>query len=241
MDKQKYIIEVKNLDKIYGGVVETIALKNINFNVKEGEFISIIGPSGSGKSTLMHILGCLDTPTSGDYFLEGENIAYCTEDELAEIRKTKIGFVFQQFNLLGRISVLENVTLPLVYAQIPKKERQFKAEKCLEEAAFPKDFWHHLPNQLSGGMMQRAAIARSLVNDPKLILADEPTGNLDSKTGEKILETFRDLYKKGRTIILVTHDRYIAEQAKRIISLKDGEIIEDKKLEESKEFQTMKE
>ncbi len=238
---QQFIIEVKNLTKIYDGVVETIALKNINLNIKEGEFISIIGPSGSGKSTLMHILGCLDTPTSGDYFLEGKNIAHCSEDELAEIRKTKIGFVFQQFNLLGRVSVLENVMLPLVYAEIPKKEREKKAEKCLEEAAFPKEFWNHLPNQLSGGMMQRAAIARALVNDPKLILADEPTGNLDSKTGEKILETFKDLYKKGRTIILVTHDRYIAEQARRIIFIKDGEITEDKVIEESKEFQAMKE
>ncbi len=240
-DSLKYIIEVKNLSKIYDGVVKTIALNNINLNIREGEFISIIGPSGSGKSTLMHILGCLDTPTNGDYFLEGENIAHCSEDELAEIRKRKIGFVFQQFNLLGRVSVLENVMLPLVYAEIPKKEREEKAKKSLEEAAFPKEFWHHLPNQLSGGMMQRAAIARALVNDPKLILADEPTGNLDSKTGEKILETFKDLYKRGRTIILVTHDRYIAEQARRIIFIKDGEIIEDKSLKESKEFQIMKE
>ncbi|HOV88775.1 MAG TPA: ABC transporter ATP-binding protein [Candidatus Paceibacterota bacterium] len=237
----KTTIQVKNLSKIYGGVVETVALKNINLSIASGEFVSIIGPSGSGKSTLMHILGCLDKPTSGEYFLDGRDISHCTDDELADIRKTKIGFVFQQFNLLGRISVMENVMLPLVYAQVPKKEREKIAARSLEEAAFPKEFWHHFPNQLSGGMMQRAAIARALVNDPSLILADEPTGNLDSKTGEKILATFKDLHQKGRTILLVTHELYIAEQAERIISLKDGEIVEDKTRKESKGFQEMRE
>ena len=239
--QEKNIIEVKNLSKVYDGVVETIALRNINMSIREGEFVSIIGPSGSGKSTLMHILGCLDKPTSGEYIFEEKNISHFSEDELADIRKTKIGFVFQQFNLLPRATVLRNVALPLVYSNVSKKEREVRAGKVLEETAFPKEFWNHLPNQLSGGMMQRVAIARALVNDPILILADEPTGNLDSKTGEKILATFKELHHRGRTIILVTHDRYIAEQAKRIISLKDGEIIEDKKIEESEEFKIMRE
>jgi putative ABC transport system ATP-binding protein len=236
-----YLIEVKNLTKIYPGMVETVALKNINFKIHKGEFVSIIGPSGSGKSTLMHILGCLDKPTSGEYWFDGENISQFSDDELAEIRKKKIGFVFQQFNLLPRANVLRNVMLPLVYAQVPLKEREELAKKVLEESAFPKEFWYHLPNQLSGGMMQRVAIARALVNNPILILADEPTGNLDSKTGEKVLETFKKLHQQGRTIVLVTHERYIAEQAERIIALKDGEIVEDKKIVQSKEFQKISE
>jgi putative ABC transport system ATP-binding protein len=236
-----YLIEVKNLTKIYPGTVETVALKNINFKIHKGEFVSIIGPSGSGKSTLMHILGCLDKPTSGEYWFDGENISQFSDDELAEIRKKKIGFVFQQFNLLPRANVLRNVMLPLVYAQVPLKEREELAKKVLEESAFPKEFWYHLPNQLSGGMMQRVAIARALVNNPILILADEPTGNLDSKTGEKVLETFKKLHQQGRTIVLVTHERYIAEQAERIIALKDGEIVEDKKIVQSKEFQKISE
>ncbi|MGB9848191.1 MAG: ABC transporter ATP-binding protein [Minisyncoccia bacterium] len=238
----KPLIEVKNLTKIYySGAVETVALKNINFKIEKGEFVSIIGPSGSGKSTLMHILGCLDKPTKGEYWFDGENIMETNEDKLVEIRKKKIGFVFQQFNLLPRVNVLKNVMLPLIYAQVPLKRREEIAKKALEESAFPKEFWYHLPNQLSGGMMQRVAIARALVNDPILILADEPTGNLDSKTGEKVLETFKDLHRRGKTIILVTHERYIAEQAERIIALKDGEIVEDKKLVQSKEFQKIKE
>jgi len=164
--QEKNIIEVKNLSKIYDGVVETIALRNVNMSIREGEFVSIIGPSGSGKSTLMHILGCLDKSTSGEYIFEEKNISHFSEDELADIRKTKIGFVFQQFNLLPRATVLRNVALPLVYANISKKEREVRAAKVLEETAFPKEFWNHLPNQLSGGMMQRVAIARALVNDP---------------------------------------------------------------------------
>lgn len=222
------MIECKNISKTYkSGEAETQALKDISFEIQDGEFVAIMGPSGSGKSTLMHILGCLDKPTSGQYFFEEKNISELTDDELADIRKGKIGFVFQQFNLLPRATVLRNVMLPLIYAGIPKEKKEEIVKSALKSAAFPEEFWYHLSNQLSGGMIQRVAIARSLVNNPFLILADEPTGNLDSKTGEMVLKTFDDLNKQGRTIILVTHERYIAERARRIISLKDGEIIED--------------
>ena len=221
------IIKLENISKTYKNEIEYPVLKNISFSIEKGEFVAIIGPSGSGKSTLMHILGCLDKPTSGKYFFEGKDVSSLSDDELAEIRKKKIGFVFQQFNLLPHRSVLKNVMLPLVYAGVSSFERERIAKEVLRNSAFPEDFWYHLPNQLSGGMMQRVAIARALVNDPVLILADEPTGNLDSKTGEKVLETFEGLNKQGRTIILVTHERYIAKRAKRIISLKDGKLISD--------------
>lgn len=222
------LIEVKNVTKVFkSGEVETVALRGVSFSVEKGEFVAIVGPSGSGKSTLLHILGCLDKPTSGQYFFEGRDISTLSDNELAEIRKKKIGFVFQQFNLLPRATVLRNVTLPLVYANVPEREREKIAKKCLLDAGLEEKRFHHFSNQLSGGEMQRVAIARALVNDPLLILADEPTGNLDSKTGEKILETFENLNKKGRTIILVTHEKYIAQRAKRIISLKDGEIVSD--------------
>jgi len=200
-----------------------------------------MGPSGSGKSTLMHILGCLDIPTSGNYFFEGENIAKLTENELAEIRRDKIGFVFQSFNLLPRTTVLRNVALPLIYAGISQKERIERAKEALKAVAFPEEFWNYYPNQLSGGMMQRVAIARALISNPNIILADEPTGNLDSKTGEVVLEAFQKLNDKGHTVVLITHDIYIAQTAKRIISLKDGEIIEDSKTSESKSFKEIKE
>jgi len=236
------MIECKDVSKIYKrGEIETHALKNISFKINGGEFVAIIGPSGCGKSTLMSILGCLDTPTSGQYLFEGRDVSKLSDDELADIRKNKIGFVFQQFNLLPRATVLRNVMLPLVYAGVPKKKREEIAKSVLESSALPKEFWNHLSNQLSGGMMQRVAIARALVNNPLLILADEPTGNLDSKTGEKVLETFENLNKQGRTIILVTHERYIAEKAKRIISIKDGEIIEDVTNHRSKAVQQIKE
>lgn len=221
------IIKLENISKTYKNEIEYPVLKNISFSIEKGEFVAIIGPSGSGKSTLMHILGCLDKPTSGKYFFEGKDVSSLSDDELAEIRKKKIGFVFQQFNLLPHRSVLKNVMLPLVYAGVSSFERERIAKEVLRNSAFPEDFWYYLPNQLSGGMMQRVAIARALVNDPVLILADEPTGNLDSKTGEKVLETFEGLNKQGRTIILVTHERYIAKRAKRIISLKDGKLISD--------------
>jgi len=230
------IIKLENISKTYKNEIEYPVLKNISFSIEKGEFVAIIGPSGSGKSTLMHILGCLDKPTSGKYFFEGKDVSSLSDDELAEIRKKKIGFVFQQFNLLPHRSVLKNVMLPLVYAGVSSFERERIAKEVLRNSAFPEDFWYHLPNQLSGGMMQRVAIARALVNDPVLILADEPTGNLDSKTGEKVLETFEGLNKQGRTIILVTHERYIAKRAKRIISLKDGKIISDTKESDHQEI-----
>jgi len=222
------MIECKNISKIYrNGMVETIALKKATFTIKDGEFVAIVGPSGSGKSTLMHILGALDAPTSGEYLLDGQDISKFSDDELADIRRSKIGFVFQSFNLLPRATVIRNVMLPLVYSGVPVQEREIRAKKSLQNAGLDESRFYHLSNQLSGGQMQRVAIARALVNNPTLILADEPTGNLDSKTGEIVLETFRNLNKQGKTIVLITHERYIAEQAERIISIKDGEIIED--------------
>lgn len=225
------IIECKNIKKVYrNGDIETVVLKGISFVVKEGEFVAIMGPSGSGKSTLMHILGALDTPTSGEYLLDGKNIAQLSQDELSEIRLDKIGFVFQSFNLLSRATVLRNVALPLVYAGIPKEDREQVAERCLRQSAFPEEFWHHYSNQISGGMMQRVAIARSLVNNPAMILADEPTGNLDSKTGETVLHTFQSLnMEHGKTIVLITHESYVAEHADRIIHILDGNILTDEK------------
>ena len=222
------MIEAKNITKVYkSGDVETKVLKGISFSIKEGEFVAIIGPSGSGKSTLMHILGCLDVPTSGQYFFGGKDVSQLSDDESADIRKKKIGFVFQAFNLLPRTTVLRNVMLPLVYANILKAEREEIAKRALLSAGLDEKTFYHLSNQLSGGEMQRVAIARALVNNPTIILADEPTGNLDSKTGEIVLKTFKNLNKQGRTVILITHEKYIAERAKRTISLKDGEIIED--------------
>jgi len=207
------------------GAVETKVLKDISFGIQDGEFVAIMGPSGSGKSTLMHILGCLDAPTSGKYFFDGKNVFGLSDDELADIRKNKIGFVFQSFNLLPRATVLRNVCLPLVYAGVSKEKREKQAKQVLSEAAFPEEFWYYRSNQLSGGMMQRVAIARALVNNPSLILADEPTGNLDTTTGELVMETFQRLHKeKKRTIVLITHEEYIAKKAQRIIHLRDGEI-----------------
>jgi putative ABC transport system ATP-binding protein len=222
------MIECKNIVKIYrNGVEETPVLKNISLKINEGEFVAIIGPSGSGKSTLMNILGCLDAPTSGQYFLDSRDVSKLSDDELADIRKNKIGFVFQSFNLLRRTSVIKNVILPLVYMEVPVQEREARAAAALKSAGLDESRFYHLSNQLSGGQMQRVAIARALVNNPKIIFADEPTGNLDSKTGEIVLQTFQNLNKEGRTIILITHEKYIAAHAKRIISIRDGEIVED--------------
>ena len=192
--------------------------------------MAIVGPSGSGKSTLMHILGALDRPTDGSYFLNEKNMLELSNNELAEIRSQKIGFVFQSFNLLSRAGVLRNVMIPLVYDdKTAKKERQQKAEKALRAVGLEKERWHHFSNQLSGGQMQRVAIARALINEPDLILADEPTGNLDSKTGDIVLSTFKRLnQEKGHTIILITHERYVAEHANRMIEIKDGMIVSDR-------------
>jgi putative ABC transport system ATP-binding protein len=226
------MIECKNIAKIYkSGEIETHALKSASFKINDGEFMAIMGPSGSGKSTLMHIIGCLDTPTIGQYLLDGKDVSQLSDDELADIRMQKIGFVFQAFNLLPRATVLRNVTLPLIYAGISKEEREDRAREALRAAAFPEDFWNHYSNQLSGGMMQRVAIARALVNNPTLVLADEPTGNLDTKTGEIVLDTFQRLHQEqGRTIVLITHEPYVAEHAERIINIRDGSIVEDSKV-----------
>lgn len=225
------MIEVKNITKTYtSGIEPFTALRGVSFTINDGEFVAIMGPSGSGKSTLMHILGALDTPTSGTYHLDGRDVSEYDEDELAKIRREKIGFVFQSFNLLPRTSALRNVTLPLVYAEVDEDERIERASSALKSAGLDPKHFQNLSNQLSGGQIQRVAIARALVNNPSLILADEPTGNLDSKTGEIVLGTFEYLNKKlGRTVILITHERDVAEHADRIIVIKDGEIIEDSK------------
>jgi len=221
------MIECKNIVKTYfSGDVATAVLKNISFKIADEEFVAITGPSGSGKSTLMHILGALDTPSSGEYLLDGENVANFTDDELADIRKNKIGFVFQSFNLLPRATVMRNVILPLIYAGVSENEREEIATKALLAAGLDESHFYHLSNQLSGGQMQRVAIARALVNNPSLILADEPTGNLDTKTGEIVLETFRQLNERyKRTIILITHEMDVARRADRIIQIRDGEIV----------------
>ncbi|MEK7648660.1 MAG: ABC transporter ATP-binding protein [Patescibacteria group bacterium] len=223
------MIDLKNISKTYTtGSVELQALKEVSFSVKSGEFIAIMGPSGSGKSTLMQIIGALDTPTSGTYYLEGRDVSSLNEDELADIRREKIGFIFQAFNLLPRTTVLRNVMLPLVYSGIQHSQRIIRAKAALAAAGLDEGHYHHLSNQLSGGQIQRVAIARALINNPSIILADEPTGNLDSATGEIVLETFQRLNKEqGRTIILITHERYVAEHAERILFIKDGMLCED--------------
>ncbi len=226
-----FMIEIKNITKSYNtGEVEFQALKGISFTIKDGEFVAIMGPSGSGKSTLMNILGALDIPTTGEYFLDGKDVSALSEDELAKIRKVKIGFVFQSFNLLKRTSVVRNVALPLLYTGMPKAQRLIKAKEALVSSGFEEDHFYHLSNQLSGGQMQRVAIARALVNDPSLILADEPTGNLDTKTGEKVLETFKKLNDKGHTIILITHEHDVAIHANRVITIRDGLVERDENI-----------
>ncbi|MBI4037342.1 ABC transporter ATP-binding protein [Candidatus Daviesbacteria bacterium] len=223
------MIKLNKLSKVYqSGDMETVALSNISFEIKAGEFVAIMGPSGSGKSTLMHIIGALDTPTSGSYFLDGEEVKKLSEDYLAGIRNRKIGFVFQAFNLLPRRSALENVSLPMVYAGISQAEREKRAKKLLEMVGLG-DRLDHAPNQLSGGQQQRVAIARSLTMDPAIILADEPTGNLATTQGIEIMKIFQKLNKEGHTIVMITHELEIARYAKRVITLRDGKIVSDLK------------
>ena len=219
------IITVDNVNKTYkNGLLELQVLKNISFKVDKGEFLAIMGSSGSGKSTMMNILGCLDNQYEGKYILDGIDISKSTENELSEIRNKKIGFIFQSFNLLPRLTALENVELPLVYSSVPKEERHKRANELLEMVGL-KERTHHRPNELSGGQRQRVAIARALVNNPSIILADEPTGNLDSKSEAEIIEILQKLNKMGKTIVIVTHEPNIGEIAQRKIVFKDGEII----------------
>lgn len=221
------LIELSNIKKIYEiGTVTVPALNGVNVGVNQNEYVAIMGPSGSGKSTLMNIVGCLDTPSDGTYILNNHNVSEMTDDELAEIRNREIGFVFQTFNLLPRASALHNVELPMIYNGTPAAKRREHAEQALEKVGLT-DRMHHKPNELSGGQRQRVAIARALVNNPSIILADEPTGNLDSRTGEEIMEIFEDLHDGGNTIILVTHEEYIAEHSDRIIRLRDGRVERD--------------
>ena len=219
------IITVDKVNKTYkNGSLELQVLKNISFKVQKGEFLAIMGSSGSGKSTMMNILACLDSQYEGTYILDGIDISKLTENQLSEIRNKKIGFIFQSFNLLPRLSALENVELPLVYSSVPKAERHKRAAELLEMVGL-KDRMHHKPNELSGGQRQRVAIARALVNDPSIILADEPTGNLDSKSEEEIIEILQELNRTGKTIVIVTHEPNIGDIAQRQIVFKDGEII----------------
>lgn len=222
------LIEVKNLKRTFGEEVKTYALKNATFNIDEGEFVAIMGPSGSGKSTLMHILGLLDRASGGDFKFNNKKVSNLDDNELATLRNEQIGFVFQSFNLLQRTTVLDNVTLPLIYSKNNFHAKQ-RAEEVLNKVGLGHRL-HHYTNQISGGEKQRVAIARALVNNASIILADEPTGNLDSKSGAQIMEILQKLNDDGNTIILVTHETYTAECAKRIIKMKDGEIISDKKL-----------
>ena len=221
------VVQVIDLKKKYQmGDSELMALKGVNFEIEKGEFVSIMGSSGSGKSTLMNIIGCLDKQSEGEYILEGINIKDKTQNELAYIRNQKIGFVFQSFNLISRTSALKNVELPMIYAKKDSNYRTKRAEKLLEDVGLSERL-HHMPNELSGGQRQRVAIARALANDPPIILADEPTGNLDSKSSVEIMQIFSELNAQGKTVILVTHEPDIAAYTKRIITFKDGNILKD--------------
>ncbi|MBI3443074.1 ABC transporter ATP-binding protein [Candidatus Woesebacteria bacterium] len=227
------MIKVRHITKIYKtDVLETVALSDVTFEVKKGEFVAIMGPSGSGKSTLMHILGALDLPTSGDYILDGESISSLSDDELANIRNRKIGFIFQAYNLLPRTSALKNVILPMIYAGIAKEERVNRAKKYLTMVGLG-DRLEHTSNQLSGGQQQRVAIARGLVMNPAILLADEPTGNIASVQAAEIMEIFQELNDAGHTIVMITHELDIASHAKRVISIRDGKIIDDRKNKKS--------
>ena len=221
-----HLIEMHGLTRVYQlGPQEIYALRGIDLIVEQGEYVAVMGPSGSGKSTLMNIIGCLDRPTSGQYILDGTPVEQMNDDDLAAVRNRKIGFVFQTFNLLPRTTALQNVELPLVYAKISRMERRQLAEESLAAVGLAERMMHQ-PNELSGGQRQRVAIARALVNKPSLLLADEPTGNLDSKTGREILDLFHDLHSRGNSIIMVTHEDDVAHEAKRIIHLRDGRILD---------------
>ena len=222
-----HLIEIKNLSKVYkDGDVETLGLDDVSLTIKEGEFVAIMGPSGSGKSKLLQILGCLDRPTSGQYLIEGKPLKNFTDDELAHLRNYKMGFVFQAFNLLPRLSVLDNIKLPLIYAGMTEPKRSQIALEMVELVGL-KDRIDYKTSKLSGGQKQRVAIARALVNNPKVVFADEPTGNLDSKSGEVVLDFLQKLNDKGHTVVIVTHESYVAQSAKRIIKVKDGKIESD--------------
>jgi putative ABC transport system ATP-binding protein len=225
--KNEDIIEIKDITKFYHVGAEVVkALRGVDLTIKKGEYVAIMGPSGSGKSTLMNVIGALDTPTGGTYILNGTNVSHLTDDRLAEIRNKEIGFVFQTFNLLPRYSALENTMLPLIYAGVPKVERLKRGDDVIRKVGL-EDRASHKPNELSGGQRQRVAVARALINNPSIILADEPTGNLDSKTSVDIMNLFEEIHHMGNTIILVTHEEDIAQHAHRIIRLRDGKIESD--------------
>ncbi len=220
-------IDIRNMSKIYQmGSEKVYALRDVSLEIEKNEYVAIMGPSGSGKSTMMNVLGCLDTPTSGSYFLEGHDVSRLKDDQLAEIRNQKIGFVFQTFNLLPRATVFHNVELPMVYSGISSSKRKKMAEEAIERVGL-KDRRHHKPSELSGGQRQRVAIARALVNNPSIILADEPTGNLDSTTGDEIMAIFDELHREGNSIVLVTHENEIADHSHRIVRLRDGLVESD--------------
>lgn len=224
------LIKIENIQKDYLlGHVTVSALRGVNLEIKENEYLAIMGPSGSGKSTLMNILGCLDTPSSGHYYFDSEDVSFLDDDALSVIRNKKIGFIFQTFNLLPKANALHNVELPLIYAGIKKQERLEMAERALRRVGLGERI-HHKPNEMSGGQRQRVAIARALVNNPEIILADEPTGNLDSKTGIEIMQIFKELHEEGNTVILITHEKDIAEHSNRIITLFDGAIKSDEQI-----------
>jgi putative ABC transport system ATP-binding protein len=221
------VIRMRGITKVYDtGKVQVAALRGIDLEVRPNEFVAIVGPSGSGKSTLMNLIGCLDTPTSGSYWLRGEPVAGLRREQLAEVRNRHVGFVFQNFNLLPHVSAYENVEMPLLFGKVPRRERRRRVEELLERVALA-DRMEHRPTELSGGQMQRVAVARALAMDPDVLLADEPTGNLDTSSGRDIMGLFRELWEQGRTVLVITHDRALAERASRLVEMEDGRVLRD--------------